>query len=315
MTRMARLLVLVIIFSSAGVSARTLLMHALAEEGVRAELARLEKQTGLTLAWYDRGFRFVSFENRSVINGKELYFGATKSGAISRDGTEIAVQFDYTGNLRGPSLAILRPDGSHFQEHSEISGPVEICWSNDKSTLAMRVLGKPSTPDPALQILSLDSRVTKQVDVRADVTSQCWSPDGKRIVYQADNSVRTYEVGKDQSSIRILAKGTQPTWSPDGNWIAFLDQDTYYAVRPSGDERKMLFHKKGAVSGLFWSPDSRIVAYVSQAGLLEGVITVDMEMYRLRVRRLSDDSEDWVADRAPGRAQYQWVTGSLLDQH
>jgi len=275
-------------------------------ESVRVELARLEQQTGLTLAWYDRGVNVVAFQDRLVIHGNELHLGATKSGAISRDGTEIAAMFDYVGNFRGPSLSILRPDGSEFQEYSEVFGPVDICWSYDNSMLAVRSVGKAPAPDPILQILDLRSRKLQAVDVRADVTSQCWSPDGSRIAYEADDTVRVYEIGTKRTN--ILAKGIQPTWSPDGSWIAFLDGDRYYAVRPSGDERKTLFYKKGAISGLFWSPDSSVVAYVSPATLLEGNLVIDVEAYRLRVRRIQDNSEDWVADGVPARANYQWVT-------
>ncbi len=64
--------------------------------------------------------------------------------------------------------------------------------------------------------------------------------------------------------------GRYATWSPDGNWIAFFEDDGYYAIRPSGNDKKLLFKKKDALTALWWSPDSRLVAYVSRNGFFEG---------------------------------------------
>lgn len=275
------------------------------KESVLAELTRLEEQYGLTLASFYRGIEIVSFRNRSVIQGKDLQFAY--EGTVSRDGTEVAASL-------GPFLGIAALDGSHVRKYPDTAA-VEECWSYNKSKLlvtAENVQGGASPPNYSLEILSLDSNSTQQVDVRAQVTSQCWSPDDKQVVYEADDTVRLYDTERKLWS--VLAKGRAPTWSPDGKWIAFLDNDTYYAIRPSGEDRKVMFHKWHAVSGLYWSPDSRIVAYASQAGLLEGVITFDVEEYRLRVRRLADNSEDWVVSvgLAAGSWSWQWVTNKEL---
>jgi hypothetical protein len=88
--------------------------------------------------------------------------------------------------------------------------------------------------------------------------------------YQTDAAVMVFNVKDDRS--HALAQGAEPTWSPDGKWIAFRDGDTYYAIHPDGSGRKKLFHNYWgtAVSGLYWSPDSRIVAYVRELGFLQG---------------------------------------------
>jgi hypothetical protein len=58
-----------------------------------------------------------------------------------------------------------------------------------------------------------------------------------------------------------------------------------------------------AVSALFWSPDSRFVAYVPQDSF-----ALDIEFYHLMVRRLEHGSEDWLADGVSCCINYQWVS-------
>jgi len=72
----------------------------------------------------------------------------------------------------------------------------DLCWSYDKSRLAARVqnLKRGTTPpNDKLEVFSLRSNLHEEVDVSASLTSQCWSPDGKQIVYEADDTVRVYD--------------------------------------------------------------------------------------------------------------------------
>ncbi|MGB8523619.1 MAG: hypothetical protein WCD43_11685 [Candidatus Acidiferrales bacterium] len=273
---------------------------------MRSELARLQTDFGLTLASYESGLEILSFKGRSLDRQRSLP-GAEGIGALPRDGTELALQI--TQGI--PFLRIVRLDGSDGRDFDEIGLPLEMCWSYDKSKLALVV--QKTRPDSSLIILDLRSKSIKEIDRRAHVQSQCWSPDDKRIAYDADNTVRIYEIGKDQSNTRVIAKGKRATWSSDGQWIAFLDEGTYYAIRPTESQGRVLFQEKNGVSGLWWSPDSRIVAYVSRPRIIEGgFLPWEAENYRLRVRRLEDSSEDWVADGISGGSSFQWVANKDL---
>ncbi len=286
------------------------------KEPVRAELVRLQKETGLTLASFYRSIESVIFADRALSHGKELLpVGSAGEGALSRDGTLIAL--GLVSSQGKNSLGIVREDGSSLREYPEITAPYGICWSYNKSKVAMSVqnLERGTTPpNDTLQILDVGSRMNQVVDERASVTSQCWSPDDKQLVYVADGSVRVYNV--EQKQWRILAKGKEATWSGDGNWIAFLDDDAYYVIRPSGDQRKLLFKAKGALTGLWWSPDSRIVAYASRANFFEGSWkAIDVGVVRLRIRRLEDNSEDWVAELSDVHLpSYQWIKTNDLSK-
>lgn len=259
---MPRLLYALSIFVVLGVSAQ-----AIPRESVRTELAQLEKQKGLTLTSYYDGLQVVSFKNHRKYHGKKLVPMEGGASAISPDGTEIALELVSWEKERRESLAIVRWDGNDPREYPGIVA-LDACWSHDQSKLAMTVFIKPNAN---LGILDLGSKQMHtfeprgQIDQRSHFTSQCWSQDDRRVVYETEGNVQVYEIG-DQNW-RILAKGTQPTWSPDGNWIAYRDGDSYYAIRPAGEDKKKLFHKTRAVSGLYWSPDSRFVAYVHQDSL------------------------------------------------
>lgn len=282
--------------------------QALLGQSVRSELIREQKENGLTLASFYRSVETVSFADRSISERKGSLVDGAQEGAISRDGTEIA--FDLWQPGGGDYLAVARRDGTDIRNYPAVTAMYGMCWSYDKARLAMSVpnLKRGTTPpNDTLLIFDLASKESQVVDVRAHTTSQCWSPDSKKIVYDADDEVRVYDV--EEKRWAVLAKGEDATWSPDGNWIAFLDDDTYYAISPSGENKKELFRTTGALSGLWWSPGSKIVAYISRNRTFEWpLIAVDVGWVRLRVRRLSDGSEDWVAQLSDAHIpSYQWV--------
>jgi Tol biopolymer transport system component len=273
------------------------------KESVRTELIQLQNQNGLTLISFegsgpDGPVYIVAFASRSL-HEKQLLKG--KNGgvrAIFSDGAGIA----FEGRRKTEParyrtyLGIIRRDGSELREYPDLDEPYDLCWSPDASILALTVKNLKQGKDAAreLQVLNLRTGSIEEVDAKGYATSQCWSPDGKQIVYQAGDTLRLYDMQEKKS--RTLTNGQNPTWSPDGNWIAFLEDNGYYTIRPSGNEKKLLFKKKDALTALWWSPDSRFVAYVSRNRFFEGSWWPPIEQGRLRVRRLDDNAEDWVAN-------------------
>lgn len=281
----------------------------LPKESVRTELVRMQQQTGLTLASFGFGLKVAVFDKRTLVQSPLPGGFTLVRGTISSDGTEMIFgRFMLVGG--SGVLEFLRADGSDlrelpFADAGDFVSPVQsLCWSYDKSRLAMGV--QPDSPEAALEIMDLGSGVIQRIAPNVKpLTSQCWSPDDKKIVYEAGDGVRIYEFGNDKSSTLLAPGGKDPTWSPDGRWIAFLDRNTYYEIRPGGQDRKKLFHRRDVYTGLSWSPDSRLVAYVSLAPF-----AVD-DVYELRVRRLEDNSDDWVA-QGQISGEYQWVTSPQL---
>jgi hypothetical protein len=292
-------------------ASQTIAAEGRPRESIQAELVRLQQQTGLSLASLGFGFNVVLFDKRTLVQIPIRTGSALLRGTVSRDGTEMIVSL-FSPNA-SDSLELLWTNGTdmrelHFTHTDDVPSHVEsLCWSYDKSRLALGV--HRGSPEVKLEVLNLSSGVDQTVAPSVkELTSQCWSSDDKRIVYEAGDGVRTYEVGNDKPSTLLAPGGKDPTWSPDGNGIAFRDGDTFYEIRPDGRDRRKLLRRKDVYSPLWWSPDSRFVAYVASVPF-----AVD-DVYELRVRRLVDESEVRIAEGQIS-GEYQWlISPQLMDR-
>ena len=321
--------------SSARVTPSALLALSAPAESLRDELIRLQRSAGLSLVAVDGNKIYtVNFEartlrERTIFSSK----GTPVYGALSPDGTKVAFGLCPEPGLTHPTpqqticpagpfvLGVASTNGSDYREFPGLS-PSFMCFSYDKSKLALNATNRKTDKFPftAMEILNLNSGDTQKVaGMDTFVSSQCWSPDDKQFVYtvnyaHAVQSVRLYDVAENNS--RSLAMGGNATWSPDGKWIAYLDcgidldDCTYYAIRPDGTGNRTLFKTTTpTVSALWWSPDSKVGAYVSVGRDEEGPEV----SFRLRVVRLADNTEDWVVSLTEFDPQwFQWTTNADL---
>jgi hypothetical protein len=161
------------------------------KETVRAELIRTQNQTGLTLASFNMRIEIVLFDKRELVPAPNLFYRMV-GGVVTRDGTEIAAA--RLNRDMSDSLVTFRPEGSTVREYPIASSP-SICWSYDKSKLAVAVAS--GAHDPGLQIVDVaTSAAGPKIDPMAELTSQCWSPDDKKIVYASGDSIKTYDIEK-----------------------------------------------------------------------------------------------------------------------
>ncbi|MGB6608133.1 MAG: prolyl oligopeptidase family serine peptidase, partial [Acidobacteriaceae bacterium] len=67
---------------------------------------------------------------------------------------------------------------------------------------------------------------------------------------------------------RKLAQGREPAVAPDGNTIAFLSSDQIWTLdlRDANAKPVQLFHGRGGLGSLEWSPDGKYLAFASRRG-------------------------------------------------
>ncbi|MCP3980928.1 MAG: peptidase S41 [bacterium] len=137
------------------------------------------------------------------------------------------------------------------------------------------------------------------------------SPSGKRVVVEARGEIYTVpaEHGVTRNLTRSSGVGERhPAWSPDGKWIAYhSDRSGEYeltlsAANGSGEERKLTSIGRGYRYDIYWSPDSKKLAFIDQAMEIwlydidaEKLTWVDQARYMFH-GGLSGFSFDWSAD-------------------
>jgi len=296
------------------------------ERSLQDELQNLPAEAGISVAMFDHGeLSTAPIGYYAKHNWKEVAIpGAvghsfSYEGMLSPDGTLAA--FPYWEVNPCPSwktcdleadhhyyLAIVPTDGGGVRKYPQIVLPSEMCWSRDNSKLAMV---EQSDNDPHRQLLVFylaSGKADRVVDGKAvGVTPQCWSPDGKQMVYFAGDkesagpgAIRIWDTvaqtsrdlfhgGPDCTGL-IMCANPYPTWSPDGEWIAYFHEKAYWAIHPSGEGRKRLFRRSNALSPMQWSPDMHYALYADCCALRDTWRCM-CEIGRVRVRRLADNAD------------------------
>jgi tricorn protease len=146
---------------------------------------------------------------------------------------------------------------------------------------------------PELRLLDLGSEKSRAVEVivpgdhvqvrprlfdEAEQTQEGGiSATGKRAVLQARGDIWT--VPAENGMPRAITRTDNaieriPVWSPDGQWIAYTsDADGEYQIYIAqsdgrGDTKKLTSRKRGFIEELFWSPDSKKIAFFDSTGRL-----------------------------------------------
>ena len=157
----------------------------------------------------------------------------------------------------------------------------------------------------------------------SDLQYPVFSPDGKRIVFERDNSssskpaggMALFVVNVDGTHLRRITPwaerdGDNPDWSPDGRWILYRThqddptaQSQFAIVHPDGSGARVLTHFAGGThvaSGSF-SPDGASVTFAKgpEGGNID-VFTMSLgggHVRRLTGSPLWDSAPDWGAAR------------------
>ncbi len=139
--------------------------------------------------------------------------------------------------------------------------------SPDGRTIAIDALG-------ALWTMGIDGgRATRILDDGYDARMPTWSPDGKRLAFQAYRSSTwsIWAINADGSGLQQVTWGPfddrEPHWSADGSRLAFSSDrsgsyDVWAITLASGELRQITTHAANDFMPA-WSPDGKEIAFVS----------------------------------------------------
>lgn len=298
---------------------------------LREELVSRQEERGLALSTFGNGSIYTAdFRHRDKwIEEKKLPRPAdhTQDGLLSPDGNLVALALRDYNNLKFRNwLGIMRHSDGVMVEFPDLENAA--CWSNDSKRLIVWK-NSPKTSQPIL--LDVDSSREEELNLpaQAQFTTQCWSPDGRQLVYHVldhepsqwtpnkskqkeppnSGKVFIYDIGEKKA--RSLGRGQDATWSPDGQWIAYWNDAAEWRSPPSGEESELLFKRKEAESPLLWSPDSGLVLYFHCCYLVPSLRCM-CDVGGWFVRRLADQAEIRVAMESPFGYHNVWIKNRRL---
>ncbi|MBS1793035.1 MAG: PD40 domain-containing protein [Acidobacteria bacterium] len=205
--------------------------------------------------------------------------------AFSPDGT--ALLFTSDRDRENSDVFIVDVDGNgearnltDREKSDEVAGPGS--WSPDGTRIAF--VSDRSGKD---EIYVMSAEIFRPQLVLADagrnLTAPTYAPDGRRVLYEAEEPDRTGELRifdletKEMSRvIKTEITTATPMWSPDGEWIVYQDRiggnTEICRVRPDGRDFQNLTNDPARDGEPAWSPDGRQIVFASNRGENSSVV-------------------------------------------
>lgn len=132
-------------------------------------------------------------------------------------------------------------------------------------------------------VSDLSTEMPQSVDVSRRIANMTASPGGKRIVFEARGELFNVPVLEGYVKNMTRSSGAfdrEPVWSPDGNYVAYWsDRSGEYEIylqdtEGTSEPRKLTNRGKGYGYKLYWSPDSKKLAFIDETN---DIFVVDVE--------------------------------------
>jgi len=124
----------------------------------------------------------------------------------------------------------------------------------------------------ALELFSMrsDGSSVRRVSFAAPSPSDpAWSPDGRKIAYEADpeaGQTGIWITGSSGFPLRQLSRhGRDPAWAPNGKSVAFVYRHQLVVVHADGSHRHTVFRGRSRLASPSWSPDGTKLVFARPA--------------------------------------------------
>lgn len=204
----------------------------------------------------------------------------TATPKLALDGRDTGVVVFYSGRDGNSDIYTMNADGSNLrrltQDSAEDGSPAISPDGSRIVFLTSRHDPSPRSPLSKYEIYVMEIDGTNQrrlTTTEAAENHPAWSPDGKKIVFDADydkdGKYEIYSINDDGTGVTRLtttsANDQFADWSPDGTKIAFSSdrngQWDIYVMDANGRNAQALTNDPGWELFPAWSPDGKQLAF------------------------------------------------------
>jgi len=198
-------------------------------------------------------------------SGRKIYF-------LSDRGPEIRMNI-WSYNLDTKELKQVTKF-TDYDIHFSSLGPSEIVFEAGGKLYLMSLTDEKFREVKVNAVTDAITLIPQSENVSKLIQNFSLSPDGKRAMFEARGEI--FNVPAENGAVINLTKtsGTAerfPSWSPNGKYIAYWSDKsgeyelTVRDLEKPGDEKKLTSYGEGYRYNLYWSPNSRMLAFVDKA--------------------------------------------------
>ena len=200
---------------------------------------------------------------------------------------------------------------SDYDVHYPSIGPEEIVFEAGGELYLMRLSDDRYNKISITVVSDFKDLAPRNEKVASNIMGGSISPDGKRVAVNARGEV--FSVPAEHGYVKNLTNTSgyaerYPAWSPNGKFLAYWsDRSEDYELvlydLAQSTEKKLTSYGPGFRYQLYWSPDSKKIAFIDQT---QHIIIFDLE----KNRTLEVDQGLWMTHGALVNFNFSWSSDS-----